>query len=632
MTARMMLCMVICAAATAYAQRTERDQSVFDRPLRVGISDDFPPFEYTDDDGEPAGYDVDMMRAAAKVVGLDLEFKAAQWSEVRGDLESGKLDALTGMLYSRERDRTADFCEPLMRVLYTSFVRKGSPPIHDESDLTNKTIIVESRSRMHDQLLKLNIAGHIIEATSEPEALRRLAAGEGDAALVPHLQGLLIARQYKLTNVQPVGPPIYSLDLCFAVGEGNRTLQSMLNTGLAVIRRTGEASKIYDQWFGGVAETTRRVEFGEVVRVLAWLVIPLAVVLLMVLAWSRSLRRTVAQRTAELRQELADRRRAEERYRTLVEIAPLAIEELDLAGRIISINPAGLSMLGAADPREVLGRTCSDLAMVADMQRLDELFRQSRDGQVCHFEFTLSDGRSLAASFVPIFDQEQAQVVRVMGLARDITERVRHEQRRRLLMSELDHRVKNNLHAVLALAAQTISSTKTLPEFEAAFIGRVRAMAQTHEALARSQWTGADLHMAVRNTLGAFLDTTPPRITFDGPPVTLPLRAAMPVCLALHELVTNATKYGALSNLEGHVTLTWSVTDQTVTLRWMETGGPRVGDTTRRGAGIRLIEGLIGYELQGNAEILFSPHGLVCILAFSIRESGVDRARSTEVS
>jgi two-component sensor histidine kinase len=236
----------------------------------------------------------------------------------------------------------------------------------------------------------------------------------------------------------------------------------------------------------------------------------------------------------------------------------------------------------------------------------------------------------------------------------------REEQRRVTMMRELDHRVKNNLTAVIAMAEQTFAWSTDLNGFMRAFLGRVRALGRAHEALAASRWEGIGLEEIVRITLEPFegprtdevgseegADVAPAdtrgqaaeggRIRVAGEHVTLPARVSSAVCMTLHELATNAAKYGALSSPDGRVSVGWSVGRDgradagaqgghgegrgTVRLTWSEEGGPRV-TCGRQGLGTGLIKGIIEYELGGRVELEMAAEGVRCVLEVPMGELG----------
>ncbi len=219
-----------------------------------------------------------------------------------------------------------------------------------------------------------------------------------------------------------------------------------------------------------------------------------------------------------------------------------------------------------------------------------------------------SGAHTFTLVFAPIAD---AAHVNVYGM--DVTERRQAEVRQRLIMRELDHRVKNNLAAVQSLAERSIRRADSLADFRESFMGRLQAMARTHEALAQTRWDGVDLHDAVHLVLGPYIQAGSKRLELQGDRLRLPARAALPIGLALHELATNAVKYGSLSCADGRVCLSWETMDDcNIELTWREVGGPPITHPTHSGTGTALIEGLIGYELQGAVELAYPTSGVTC--------------------
>lgn len=186
------------------------------------------------------------------------------------------------------------------------------------------------------------------------------------------------------------------------------------------------------------------------------------------------------------------------------------------------------------------------------------------------------------------------------------------ESRQSMMMAELDHRVKNNLAAVLSLAELTIDSSGSLQSFGSTFKGRVRAMARTHEALAATRWEGVRLRDVVQMTVAPLADGGS-RLETTGEDVMLPSRASSAICVMLHELATNAAKYGAFSTPEGCVHVAWSMdAEKNLTLEWRETGVDGIREPARHGFGTELIRGSVGHELQGTVTIEYRPPGLRC--------------------
>jgi two-component system CheB/CheR fusion protein len=203
----------------------------------------------------------------------------------------------------------------------------------------------------------------------------------------------------------------------------------------------------------------------------------------------------------------------------------------------------------------------------------------------------------------------------------DISDRKRAEQERELLASELSHRVKNTLAVVEALASQT--SGKTVQQFRDKFAGRLRALAQAHTLLVDADWSNVDLKMLLQQALSAYHTDNTKRIALDGVPIALNPKQALGLRMVIHELATNAVKYGALTNTKGRVRLSWQI-EQTgdqqrqVRLHWEERGGPVVKAPEQTGFGDRMIKTACEYDLGGEARLDFLPEGLVCEIVFPI--------------
>jgi len=198
--------------------------------------------------------------------------------------------------------------------------------------------------------------------------------------------------------------------------------------------------------------------------------------------------------------------------------------------------------------------------------------------------------------------------LRVIGVVRDITDRKSEEEHRETLLAELDHRVKNVLAAVQSLAAQSARRTTSTEGFLSAFAGRLKAMASAHELLTATRWRGASLAHIAAAELGGL---APGQARWEGPDITLRPRAANATSLALHELATNAVKYGALSTEAGRIEVRWTQSpDGGFVLDWSESGGPAVHPPARRGFGSTLLEQVTGRELGGTVAVDYHPDGV----------------------
>jgi PAS domain S-box-containing protein len=211
------------------------------------------------------------------------------------------------------------------------------------------------------------------------------------------------------------------------------------------------------------------------------------------------------------------------------------------------------------------------------------------------------------------------RLVRLKGLTRDITRRKRSEERQTLLMSELDHRVKNVLARVAVVVMHTRQSNRTMDEFVKALDGRLQSMAAAHALLSQSRWCGVGLTDLIRRQLAPY--SSDANTTVSGPDVMLTPPQTQALAMVIHELVTNAAKYGALSSPDGYVSVKWSLTGAdkaALVITWRELGGPPVAAPVHWSYGSSLIRDLIPHELDGAVELTFSAEGTRCEIAIPL--------------
>jgi two-component sensor histidine kinase len=209
------------------------------------------------------------------------------------------------------------------------------------------------------------------------------------------------------------------------------------------------------------------------------------------------------------------------------------------------------------------------------------------------------------------------RIVGASKIARDITERKRAQERQKLVVSEMKHRIKNSLTTIQAIATQTFSQHAKERD---AFIARLHALDRAHDLLTSETWERASLSAVVNRALEPFQEQHQERITLDGPPTLwLDSAKAVMVAMVIHELATNAVKYGALSNGTGCLSVTWDrhTEPNLVKLAWEESGGPEVSPPKERGFGSHLIERAFGGQL-GRAQLVFSPPGLRCTIEIAL--------------
>ncbi|HEX3487372.1 MAG TPA: HWE histidine kinase domain-containing protein [Micropepsaceae bacterium] len=193
------------------------------------------------------------------------------------------------------------------------------------------------------------------------------------------------------------------------------------------------------------------------------------------------------------------------------------------------------------------------------------------------------------------------------------------EAHQRTLIEELNHRVKNMLTVVNAMARQTLASNPAPADFTEKFVRRIDALGRTHSLLSREQWGTVQLCEVARDSLEPYLLEDKNRVVLEGPPVAFDPKTALALGIVFHELATNAIKHGALSNREGTVTMSWGFAgDGEVWLRWQERGGPQVSPPSRGGFGSRLIRLELTHELSGQVDLLYDPAGLTVQMGFPV--------------
>jgi PAS domain S-box-containing protein len=317
--------------------------------------------------------------------------------------------------------------------------------------------------------------------------------------------------------------------------------------------------------------------------------------------------------------DVAARRFSEERHRALVEHANDIVATLDPDLRFTSVNPAIERILGFA-PAEVIGRSLRHHVPQEQFHTHAEMLKRKLQGAPS----TQYEVEVLTKAGVPrvlevnskLIAGPTGEPVAVHAIARDITERM-EAKRAEAHIAELDHRVKNVLATVAAVSQRTREGHTSMGEFLRAFDGRIRSMADAHALLSNGRWQGVSLGHLVRQELAPCMAAF--NTMAEGPDIVITAEAAQPIASVLHELVTNAAKYGALSSPKGHVSVQWHQRSNqqvpgALVLDWKETGGPPVPASISSGYGTRVVKELIPFELGGAVDMVFAPEGVRCRL------------------
>jgi PAS domain S-box-containing protein len=314
----------------------------------------------------------------------------------------------------------------------------------------------------------------------------------------------------------------------------------------------------------------------------------------------------------ELKRTEEKLRESEERYRGIFEHAGTGIAITDLEGRFQSCNPAYTAMLGYTE-EELRALVFADLVDPQDREANLAESRRLLAEDIPSFEivnrYIRKDGAPLwVHKHISFLRDADGRPVQIIALVTDVTARKLHEEHIRLLMRELNHRAKNMLSVVDAIAHQT--AARSPEDFVERFSERVQALSASQDLLVRNEWTGVDLADLVRAEVAHFADLIGSRIAMHGPKLRVNPASAQAIGLALHELATNAGKYGALSTAAGRVAICWAGDGDTFTMNWTEREGPHVSAPAQRGFGTVVMQAMVERSVGGKVDLDYAPSGL----------------------
>ncbi|MDY6831320.1 MAG: transporter substrate-binding domain-containing protein [Thermodesulfobacteriota bacterium] len=410
------------------------------RRIVVGGDHQYPPFEYIDENGRPAGYNVDLSRAVAREMGLDIEIRLGPWAKIVQDLEEGRIDVLQGMFYLPERDLTFDFTQAHTVHHYVSVVRKGEgDPPATLDDLAGKRIVVQRHDAAHDFLAGKGLEGQLSLVESQADVLRELAEGKHDCGLAIRITSLYLIEKQGWKNLDLGRQEFLPLDYCYAAPNGHKAVLAQFSEGLKILDKNGEYRRIQEKWLGIYKK--QAIDAPAVFKYAAVILVPLLLILLASLLGTWLLRRTVAHRTAELAA-------VSERHRAILEAAPDIIMEVNADKIYTWANPAGVAFFG----NDVIGRPAADYfaGEQETYQKVDTLFHG--DENVIYVESLQrrKDGQArLLAWWCRVIKDTNGNVMGALSTARDITEQKEMEES--LRKSELHYRsiFDNSMDALL---------------------------------------------------------------------------------------------------------------------------------------------------------------------------------------
>ena len=426
------LCLLLAMNPILGAQ-IERNDTII-----VGGDYNYPPYEFLDENGSPTGYNVALTRAIADVMGINIEIRLGRWSDIREDLRQGRVDVLQGMVHSAERDKYFDFSPPHAVIRQSVFGRRDEPEIATLDQLQGKSVIVQQSGIMHDLLLQRGIDAQLVLVDTHAAALRLLASGKHDYALVANLPGLYLERELELSNITPVFNLPEGQRYGFAVREGDSDLLAQFSEGLAILKNTQRHKQIYDAWLGVLESGLLRWE------TIGWLAGIASLILLLTLGitiiWNRTLSRKVQERTQEL----------ELRQRQLIQADKMASLGILVSGMAHEINNPNSLLL--------MNLPLLESAFEDSRQALDEYHSKHHDFALADIAYTRMR-REIPMMLVEMYEGAQ----RIKRIVEDLKDFSRQGS------ANLDEHVDLNAITKTALRLVDNSIRKATRNFEAVY-------------------------------------------------------------------------------------------------------------------------------------------------------------------
>jgi two-component sensor histidine kinase/PAS domain-containing protein len=324
----------------------------------------------------------------------------------------------------------------------------------------------------------------------------------------------------------------------------------------------------------------------------------------------KAARHQLEERVEARTKELAE---AKQRFEIALRGSPISVftQDKDLRFTWLHNAPAGLVpelLLGKTD-EEILPAEAAQVIMAAKRKVIE-----TGEPQELETNFELLGRRRSFYLLIEALKNEQREIIGTTSVAVDISERKANEDQLRLLLRELTHRSKNLLAVIHAIARQTASRTRSVDDFLERFSARLCAIGCSHDLLVADDWQGASLRMLVEQQLYTHAHRFGEQIAIEGEDVILKPEAVHNLGLALHELATNAQKYGSLSQPEGQIRIQWKFCEEASKLKltWQERGGPKVSPPERSGFGRAMIENVVGQALEGDVTLSFPEKGVQC--------------------
>lgn len=455
------LFMLLMSIAMASYAHGDSDTLVSDT-IHIASEPDYPPYCIVDKNGIADGFSVELFKAAAEAVGLNVEVQVGVWNHIKKDLAEGRIDALPLVGRTPEREEFFDFTMPYLSLHGAIFIRKGTSGIQSLQDLKGKEIAVMEGDNAEEFVRRENISGHIVTTKTFEEAFRELANNQHDAVITQRVMGIKLLDDLGITSVKPLDMQLseFRQDFCFAVHEGDKKLLERLNEGLSIIIANDNYNEIKLKWFG--PEKPKGYTTADILKIILSIFIPL--IAIGVLFWIYSLRSALKSRTKNLNEEIQEHKntldslekeralfeQSEQQIRLLLNSTAEGIYAIDTNGECTMINRSALEMLGYKNSEQVIGKNMHYLVhhtkkdgSAFDIEECD-IYKAFKEGKGEHSENDIlwrSDGRSFPAEYFSFPIQQENGVKGAVVTFWDITERKKAESELVSLKNSLQKQV-----------------------------------------------------------------------------------------------------------------------------------------------------------------------------------------------
>ncbi len=422
----LLLSLLVTQSAWSIERPGPNGQGQQKRVVHIAADYNYPPYEFTDEEGNPAGYNVELSYAIAEIMGFQIDLTMTDWKSAYAGLLDGTYDVLQGIAHSEDRAKLIKFSSPHSIVNQSLFARKDGPKVDDISEISGHEVLVQNASIMHEYLKQKVPDAIIIPVPTHSDALRLLAAGKYDFALTANLPSLYLSKELGLSNIEPIARPVAGQRLGYGALPKNEDLIALFSEGLAILKNTGRQQEIYDKWLGTLDGP--KVQWKKLGQYAFYTILILLFVLGGIMIWNAMLRKEVEKRSRQLKAH-------QEQLIQADKMASLGVLVSGVAHEIN--NPTGLLMLNLP----LLKSAWEDA-----LPYLDKLAEEDPDLTIGGFPYTRIKGE------IPyLLEEMQHSTDRIRNIVNDLKDFAREQP------DEVAHEV--DLNVVVATAVRLVDKS-----------------------------------------------------------------------------------------------------------------------------------------------------------------------------